>query len=55
MVVDQSGLQLQHGDPAELYGYPEFDAKRVMGNLFSYQYGTYYPSLAQALVLVKPA
>lgn len=53
-LVEQSGLRLEQGDRAELYGFPEFDPKRIMGNLFSYQYGTYYPSLAQALVLVKP-
>lgn len=52
-LVEQSGLELEQGDRAELYGFPEFDPKRVMGNLFSYQYGAYYPSLAQALVLVK--
>lgn len=54
-LVETSGLQLEHGDRAELYGYPEFDPKRVMGNLFSYEYGAFYPALAQALVLVKPA
>ena len=53
-LVKTSGLELEQGDPSELYGYPEFDAKKIMGNLFSYEYGHYYPSLAQALVLVKP-
>jgi SAM-dependent methyltransferase len=53
-LVETSGLELEQGDRAELYGYPEFDPKRIMGNLFSYEYGHYYPSLAQALVLVKP-
>lgn len=53
-LVETSGLGLEQGDRAELYGYPEFDPKRIMGNLFSYEYGHYYPSLAQALVLVKP-
>jgi SAM-dependent methyltransferase len=52
-LVETSGLDLDQGDPAELYGYPDFDPKRVMGNLFSYEYGHYYPSLAQAVVLVK--
>lgn len=54
-LVETSGLELEQGERAELYGYPEFDPKRIMGNLFSYEYGHYYPSLAQALVLVKPA
>ena len=53
-LVQTSGLELEQGDRQELYGYDEFDPKRVMGNLFAYEYGHYYPSLAQALVLVKP-
>lgn len=52
-LVETSGLTLEQGDRAELYGYPEFDPRRVMANLFGYEYGHYYPSLAQALVLVK--
>ena len=52
-LVETSGLELEQGDRSELFGYPEFDPKQVMGNLFSYEYGHYYPSLAQALVLVK--
>lgn len=52
-LVEQSGLKLEQGDRSELYGFPEFDPKRVMGNLFSYEYGNFYPSLAQALVLIK--
>lgn len=54
-LVETSGLELEQGDRRELLGYPEFDPKRIMGNLFSYEYGAYYPSLAQALVLHKPA
>ena len=54
-LVETSGLQLQQGDATELHGYPEFDPKRIMGNLFSYEYGAFYPALAQALVLVKPS
>ncbi|HWC09712.1 MAG TPA: methyltransferase domain-containing protein [Acidimicrobiales bacterium] len=53
-LVETAGLHLEQGDRSELYGFPEFDPKRVMGNLFTYEYGRYYPSLAQALVLVKP-
>lgn len=53
-LVETSGLELQQGDRSELYGYPEFDPKRIMGNLFLYEYGHYYPSLAQAVVLGKP-
>lgn len=53
-LVEATGLELVQGDRSELLGYPEFDAKRVMGKLFSYQYGVYYPAVAQALVLRKP-
>jgi SAM-dependent methyltransferase len=53
-LVERAGLELEQGDRRELLGYPEFDPKRIMGNLFSYEYGAFYPSLAQALVLVKP-
>lgn len=52
-LVETSALRLEQGDRSELYGFADFDPKRVMGNLFSYEYGHYYPSLAQALVLVK--
>ena len=54
-LVETSGLELEQGDRSELYGYPEFDHRRIMGNLFAYEYGHFYPSLAQALVLVKRA
>lgn len=53
-LVEMSGLELEQGERSELYGYPEFDPKRIMGNLFTFEYGHYYPGLAQALVLVKP-
>jgi SAM-dependent methyltransferase len=54
-LVESAGLELEQGDRRELLGYPEFDPKQIMGNLFSYEYGAFYPSLAQVLVLVKPA
>ena len=54
-LVETSRLELEQGERSELYGYPQFDPKRIMGKLFSYEYGHFYPSLAQAVVLVKPS
>lgn len=44
-----------HGDPAELYGFPEFSADRIRARLDDYMVGTGHPALAQCLVLAKPA
>lgn len=52
-LVEAAGLELVQGDRSELFGYPDFDPKRILGNLFEYQYGVYYPAVAQALVLRK--
>jgi SAM-dependent methyltransferase len=53
-LVESSGLDLVVGDPSELYGYPTFDPRAVLANLYEYFYGASYPALAQALVLEKP-
>ena len=52
-LVAASGLELVGGDRTELYGYPEFDASAVMGNLEELFVGD-YPVLAQCFVLAKP-
>jgi 2-polyprenyl-3-methyl-5-hydroxy-6-metoxy-1,4-benzoquinol methylase len=52
-LVDASGLRLEQGDPAELYGFPEFDPKRVQSELNDYLFGDVAPCVAQALVLRK--
>jgi SAM-dependent methyltransferase len=52
-VVDRSGLTLQQGDVSELYGYPEFDARRVQSQLHRYLVGSRQPTLVQACVLRK--
>lgn len=54
-LIRRSGLQLETGDPAELYGFPEFNARSIMAGLSEYRYGTRYPALAQAFVLRKPS
>lgn len=53
-LVRRSGLQVETGDPAELYGFPEFNPRAIMASLSEYRYGTRYPALAQAFVLRKP-
>lgn len=54
-LVEKSGLELVQGERSELLGFPEFDPKRILGQLFSLQYGVFYPAVAQALVLRKPS
>jgi SAM-dependent methyltransferase len=46
-------FRLETGEKSELYGFDEFDHKRVMANLGDYLIGS-YPVLAQCVVLVKP-
>lgn len=52
-LVQASGLELIAGDPAELFGYPEFDPANVLARLDQYFVGK-YPVMAQCLVLRKP-
>ena len=52
-LVKTSGLELVQGDPAELFGYPEFDPRQILAGLSQYLYGTRVPALAQTLVLEK--
>lgn len=53
-MVEESGLRLAQGNPAELYGFPEFDPQRILSNLEQYMVGS-YPVLTQCIVLEKPA
>lgn len=50
-LVAWSGLQLEQGDRAELYGFPEFDPERVQASLDDYVWGDVGPSVAQCFVL----
>jgi hypothetical protein len=43
-------LELVHGNPKELHGYPEFTPERVMAGLAGYLVGQPYPALAQCLI-----
>ncbi len=49
-LLDESGLEIAHGNPSELYGYSEFRPERVMAGLSSYLIGRPYPALAQCLI-----
>ena len=52
-VVARSGLVLEQGDVSELYGFAEFDARRVQSQLQRYLVGARQPTLVQACVLRK--
>ena len=53
-LCEWSGLELVTGERAELCGFPEFSPRAVLADLESMLVGT-YPSLAQCLVLSRPA
>ncbi|MEV6846617.1 class I SAM-dependent methyltransferase [Actinoplanes sp. NPDC051411] len=55
-LVKNSGMELVHGDPAELYGFPEFDADRIAAkaNQNVYNLSVLYPVVSQLVVLQKP-
>jgi SAM-dependent methyltransferase len=53
-LVEQSGLEMVHGDRTELYGYPEFDPARILARKDQYRVGGGYPVMVQTLVLRKP-
>ena len=52
-LVRAAEMTLADGDPAELCGFPEFSAERVLANLDKYYIGQHYPTLIQMLVLRK--
>ncbi len=49
-LLNRAGLRLTHGDPAELHGFPGFDARAILGRLPEYLLGTGHPSLTQCVV-----
>jgi SAM-dependent methyltransferase len=53
-LVEQSGMELVHGDRSELYGYPEFDPARILARKEQYRVGNGWPTMIQTLVLRKP-
>jgi SAM-dependent methyltransferase len=52
-LVRQSGLSLVYGERQELYGFKEFDAKRILAQRAMYYVGHRWPTMVQALVLAK--
>jgi hypothetical protein len=52
-LVHAAEMKLVVGDPAELCGFPEFSAERVLSNIEKYYIGTGYPALIQMCVLQK--
>jgi SAM-dependent methyltransferase len=53
-MVKSGKFELAHGNKSELYGYDEFDAQEILGNLYSYYVGRPYPTLVQTLILRRP-
>lgn len=49
-LLSRAGLKLIYGDPAELHGFPGFDARKILERLPEYLLGTGYPSLTQCVV-----
>jgi SAM-dependent methyltransferase len=54
-LVRESGLSLVHGEPQELYGFPGFDADRIMAQRDRYYVGEGWPAMVQTVVLAKPS
>jgi len=48
--LSTAGLRLGDGNQAELLGFPEFNASRIMGCLATYLVGDCYPALSQCVV-----
>jgi hypothetical protein len=49
-LVEALGAEIVVGDREVLYGFPEFDARRVQSDLSKYMIGA-YPTLTQCVVL----
>lgn len=52
-LIEQSGLKLVYGKPAELYGFAEFDWVGILGHRDQYLVGSGYPAMVQTIVLQK--
>ncbi|MET9078238.1 methyltransferase domain-containing protein [Streptomyces sp. NPDC004232] len=53
-LVGSTGMTMVHGDPAELHGFPEFDAKSIVARAEEFNLGWSYPVVSQLVVLRKP-
>src|SRR5712664_13160 len=49
-LLGRASLDLRTGNREELFGFPEFDPRRILSRLSKYHLGTGYPALAQCLV-----
>ncbi len=53
-IVTQQPFEMVYGDPAELYGFAEFNVDRILCRLEKYLVGSLYPTMVQCVVLRKP-
>ena len=53
-LVSGLGLDLVHGDPRELYGFPEFDREHIVEHIDDMFVSPSYPVVPQSLVLRRP-
>ena len=53
-IVAQQPFEMVSGNPAELYGFAEFDVDRILCRLEEYLIGSIYPTMVQCVVLRKP-
>jgi SAM-dependent methyltransferase len=53
VLASHAPFEWELGNPSELHGFPEFDARRILADLDGYLVG-HYPALVQCLVLRKP-
>ena len=52
-LVRESGLALVHGEPRELYGFPDFEPDEILAQKDRYYVGQGWPTMVQTLVLAK--
>ena len=53
-IVTQQPFELVYGNPAELYGFAEFNVDRILCQLEKYLVGSLDPTMVQCVVLRKP-
>lgn len=52
-LIESTPFELHAGDPEELFGFPDFEPRRVQSELATHFVGA-YPALAQCILLRKP-
>jgi SAM-dependent methyltransferase len=53
-IVTAQPFEMALGEPSQLYGFAQFEADRILGQLEKYRVGSIYPTLVQCVVLRKP-